>query len=122
MLLPVIIHILGFAGIDAVMGSNIIAADADILAIWYAWFAFVDFLALRSFTTDSKPSLMAKGAILVSLIWSLLLVVEMVLLKDTFQQSDADIQLYIDIAIGLSLLWYAIDDTKTALAIHKDAP
>ncbi|MCY1389897.1 hypothetical protein D3C76_718380 [compost metagenome] len=121
MLLPVLIHIIGFAGIDAMMGSNIIAADADLLGIWYAWFAFIDFIALRSFTKMSRPAMMAKGAILASMIWSLILVAEMVLLRDALQQSDQDIQLYIDVAIGLSLLWYAVDDTKSAMTLHKDA-
>lgn len=121
MLLPVLIHILGFAGIDAMMGNNVVAADADLLGIWYAWFAFIDFVALRSFTSDRKPAIMAKGALLVSMIWSLILVVEMILLRDTFQQVDQSIQLYIDVAIGLSLLWYAIDDTRNALTIHRDA-
>lgn len=118
MILPVLIHILGYAAIDAMMDNHVIAADADILGIWYAYFAFIDFVAYKSFTSDNSPSRMAKAAILFSMAWSLMLVGEMILLRDLFQQADQTIQLYIDVAIGLSLLWYAIEDTRHAL--HKD--
>lgn len=105
----ILIHFAGYAIIDGFMPHNATVVDADLLAVWYGSFALVDLIAW--FTI--KPSKgfayqVAFFAIATSGMWSASVMFDMLMMTDTLQSADPDIQRYIDFALGGALVWNSL--------------
>lgn len=101
-----LVHFLGFYAINSMMPGWVKSADADILSIWYGCFALVDLIALMSIDSSEKGlwSQVNRYGLGTSMAWSTALMVEMLMLNNTLQPSDGEIQRYLDIILGLSLV------------------
>ena len=99
-----IIHFLGFYAVNSLMPSWVQSADSDILSVWYASFALVDVIAIMYLDRSGalgKVNLYALGT---SLAWSAMLSIEMMMRNNALQPSDPDIQRYLDLILGGSLM------------------
>lgn len=99
-----LIHFLGFYAVNALMPSWVVSADADVLAVWYASFAIVDLIALMHLEETGFWRKVNQYGLGTSMAWSFALMIEMLMLNDSLQPSDAAIQRYLDIILGLSLI------------------
>lgn len=100
-----LIHFLGFYALNSLMPSWAVSVDADLLSVWYASFAVIDLIALMSIG-PGKGMLRqtAMLALSTSMFWSAALSVEMMLFRDTLQAADADMQRYLDIILGVTMI------------------
>ncbi len=103
-----LIHFLGFYAVNALMPAWAASADADILAVWYASFALVDAIALMHLDGKGFWRRVNMYGLGTSLAWSVLLMVEMLMLRDTLQPADPTIQRILDVILGLSLIFTSI--------------
>jgi hypothetical protein len=102
----VLVHLGGFYLLSGLMQHE--AADNDLLAVWYASFLAVDVIALCIIQAQSAAGYAARLALMVSALWSAMLVVEMLIMRPMLQASDASIQSYIDVTLFLAVLWQSL--------------
>lgn len=93
-MLAILIHFLGHLVVDSALPPWVGSADAYALAMWFAGFAVVDLIALLLARDNWIRTVLA-----LSFAWSVALVVEQLMLRDSLQTSDGLVQSILDTSL-----------------------